>query len=119
LRDTTWEAAGQELSEAATRTIERYAPGFAATVVARQIITPATLETVHGLPGGHIFQGELALDQMFIARPLLGWARFNTPIPNLFLCGAGSYPGTGFDGRSGALAARHLLAALTARNGKW
>ena len=58
------------------------------------------------MTGGHLFHGELALDQLFIARPLLGWARYRTPIRNLFLCGSGTHPGTGLDGRSGALAAK-------------
>lgn len=114
LRGSSWETSGSALADVATRTIERYVPGFTSSIVAREIITPAMMETAYGLPGGHIFHGELALDQAFIARPLLGWARFNTPIPNLFLCGAGSYPGTGLDGRSGALAAQQIV-----KNGKW
>jgi phytoene dehydrogenase-like protein len=80
-------------------------------VVARQIITPLDLEATYGLTGGQIFHGEIALDQLLIARPLLGWARYATPIRNLFLCGVGAHPGTGLDGRAGVLAARQVIKA--------
>src|SRR5207249_9276447 len=86
LRGTTWDAERDRLAEAATRTIARYAPGFEASVVAREIITPRDLEERFGLTGGQIFHGELALDQFFLTRPLLGMARYETPIENLFLC---------------------------------
>ena len=109
LRGTTWDAERERLGAAATKTIDRFAPGFAASVVAREVITPLDLERVYGLTGGHIFHGELALDQLFVSRPLLAWARYATPIKNLYLCGSGTHPGTGLDGRSGALAAREIL----------
>ena len=75
------------------------------------MITPLDLERTYGLTGGHIFHGELALDQLFVARPLLGWSAYATPIRNLYLCGSGTHPGTGLSGRSGALAARAILKA--------
>lgn len=109
LRGTTWDAEREPLGDAATQAIERYAPGFASTVIAREVITPLDLERTYGLTGGHIFHGELALDQLFVTRPLLGWARYRTPIRNLYLCGSGTHPGTGLSGRSGALAAKAIL----------
>jgi len=112
LRGTTWDAERDRLAAAATRTIAQYAPGFESSVVARNVITPLDLERTYGMPGGHIFHGELALDQWFVTRPLLGWARYRTPIDRLFLCGSGTHPGTGLDGRSGALAAREIISAL-------
>jgi len=112
LRGTTWDAERDRLADAATRTIAKYAPGFEATIVARQVITPLDLERTYGLTGGHIFHGELALDQFFVTRPLLGWARYSTPIRSLYLAGSGSHPGTGLNGRSGALAAKEILRAL-------
>jgi phytoene dehydrogenase-like protein len=99
----------ERLRKVVINTIEKYAPGFARSIIAADLITPAGLERRHGLTGGHIFHGEIALDQLFIARPLLGWARFATPIRHLFLCGAGTHPGTGLDGRSGVLAAKEIL----------
>jgi phytoene dehydrogenase-like protein len=100
------------IGDASTRTIEQYAPGFAATVLEREVITPLDLERTYGLTSGHIFHGELALDQLFVARPLLGWARYSTPIKRLFLCGAGTHPGAGVNGWSGVLAARTVLRDL-------
>ena len=112
LRGTTWDAERDRLARAATDTISLYAPGFDASVVAREVITPLDLERTYGLTGGHIFHGELALDQLFVTRPLLGWARYRTPIRNLYLCGSGTHPGTGLDGRSGARAAKEIVKAL-------
>src|SRR5439155_18944571 len=75
LRGKTWDGERDRLGDVVTRTIDAYAPGFASTVMARQVITPLDLERTYGLTGGHIFHGELALDQFFVTRPLLGWAR--------------------------------------------
>lgn len=112
LRDTTWDAQRDRLADASTHVVDRYAPGFESSIVAREVITPADLESRYGLTGGHIFHGELALDQLFVARPLLGWARYATPVRNLFLCSSGTHPGTGLNGRSGALAARIIQREL-------
>jgi phytoene dehydrogenase-like protein len=111
LRGTTWDLERDRLGDAATRTIASFAPGFEKIVVARHVITPLDLERTYGLTGGHPFHGELAIDQLLSARPLLGWARYRTPIRNLYLCGSGTHPGTGLDGRSGALAAKEILKA--------
>jgi phytoene dehydrogenase-like protein len=113
LRYSGWDVERERLGDAATQTIARYAPGFESSIVAREVITPLDLERTYGLTGGHIFQGEIALDQFFVTRPLLGWSRYATPIAQLFLCGSGTHPGTGLDGRSGALAAREVLKAVT------
>lgn len=109
LRGTTWELEREHLGNRVTQTIERVAPGFSRSIVARQIITPLDLERDYGLTGGHIFHGELALDQLFVGRPLPGWSRYQTPIRNLYLCGTGTHPGTGLDGRPGRLAAAEIL----------
>ena len=76
------------------------------------IITPVDLESKYGMTGGHIFHGELALDQLFTMRPLLGWARYRTPIHGLYMCGAGTHPGYGVSGLSGLNAAREILKDL-------
>ena len=107
-----WDTERERLGDAATRTIERYAPGFGSTILAREVITPLDLERTYGLTGGHIFHGELALDQLFVARPLLEWARYSTPVRHLYLCGSGTHPGTGLNGRSGAMAARAIAREL-------
>ncbi|OLC84526.1 MAG: hypothetical protein AUH72_01615 [Acidobacteria bacterium 13_1_40CM_4_65_8] len=112
LRGTTWDAERDRLGDAATRTIARYAPGFESSIVAREVITPLDLERTYGLTGGHIFHGELALDQLFVTRPLLGFARYATPVRNLYMCGSGAHPGTGLDARAGALSAKEIIKSL-------
>ena len=87
-------------------------PVSAAWSFIRQVITPADLESEFGLTGGHIFHGELALDQLFTMRPLLGWARYRTPIDGLYLCGAGTHPGYGVSGLSGLHASREVIRDL-------
>jgi phytoene dehydrogenase-like protein len=114
LRGTTWEDERDRFADVATSVIARYAPGFERSVLARQIISPLDLERTYALTGAQIFHGELALDQLWAARPLLGWARYQTPIRNLFLCGVGSHPGTGLDGRAGAIASRVVIKAARA-----
>src|SRR5205814_3411637 len=80
LRGTTWDAERDRLGDTATRTIAAHAPGVESTIVGRQVITPLDLERTDGLAGGHIFHGEITLDQFFVTRPVLGWARYRTPI---------------------------------------
>jgi phytoene dehydrogenase-like protein len=94
-------------------TLDEYAPGLERLVVASQLITPAALDRDWSLTGGHIFHGELSLDQAFTMRPLLGYGGYKTPIAGLYLCGSGTHPGTGLTGGSGANAARVIADALT------
>jgi phytoene dehydrogenase-like protein len=91
------------------KTLAAYAPQLPEMILHRQVITPADLEEHYGLTGGHIFHGELALDQLFTMRPLLGWARYRTPIDGLYLCGNGTHPGAGLTGQCGANAAREIV----------
>jgi len=112
LKNTDWETQRAALGEAVVKTIAQYAPKLPQQILRHQIITPKDLEETYGLTGGHIFHGELALDQFFTMRPLLDWARYRTPIERLYLCGNGTHPGTGLTGGSGANAAREILIAL-------
>jgi phytoene dehydrogenase-like protein len=112
LKGTNWEAQRVALGDAVVKTLEQYAPGLPQLILHHQIITPADFEQTYGLTEGHIFHGELSLDQFFTMRPLLDWARYRTPIGNLYLCGSGTHPGTGLTGGSGANAAREILGDL-------
>ena len=112
LKQGDWKSRREELGDVAVKTLAAYAPKLPQQVLARQIITPLDLEESYGMTGGHIFHGELALDQLFTMRPLLGWARYATPIQCLYLCGSGTHPGTGLTGISGANAAREILKHL-------
>ena len=107
-----WNAQRGALGDAVVKTLAEYAPSLPGMVLEGQIITPKDLEETYGLTGGHIFHGELALDQFFTMRPLLDWARYRTPIANLYLCGSGAHPGAGLTGGSGANAAREILKDL-------
>jgi phytoene dehydrogenase-like protein len=112
LRDADWdEAAHDRVADAALRTLELYAPGITDRVVARHVVSPAGLEREYRLSGGHPMHGELALDQVFAWRPLLGHARYRvTGIGGLYMCGAGTHPGGGVTGGPGRNAARAVLA---------
>jgi phytoene dehydrogenase-like protein len=107
-----WEAQRKELGQTVVKTLAQYAPNLPELILTHQIITPMDLEDKYGLTGGQIFHGDLALDQFFTMRPLLDWARYRTPIENLFLCGSGTHPGAGLTGGSGANAAKEILKSL-------
>ena len=112
LKGSDWESQRVPLGDTVVKTISRYAPNLPELILSHQIITPQDLEDTYGLTGGHIFHGELALDQFFTMRPLLDWARYRTPIQNLYLCGSGTHPGVGLTGGSGANAAREITKVL-------
>jgi phytoene dehydrogenase-like protein len=112
LKNSDWESQRVALGDTVVKTIAQYAPNLPELILTHQIITPQDLEDTYGLTGGHIFHGELALDQFFTMRPLLDWARYRTPIQNLYLCGSGTHPGAGLTGGSGANAAREILKDL-------
>ena len=112
LKGSDWDSQRVALGDTVVRTLAQYAPKLPELILTHQIITPQDLEDDYGLTGGHIFHGELALDQFFTMRPLLDWARYRTPIQKLYLCGSGTHPGAGLTGGSGANAAREILKDL-------
>lgn len=109
LKDGDWNSRREEFAGNVLNVLEGYAPGLKRLVVARQVITPLDLEQTYGLSGGHIHHGEQSLDQFFTFRPIIGWAQYRTPIKGLYLCGAGTHPGGGVTGGSGANAAREII----------
>jgi phytoene dehydrogenase-like protein len=115
LNDANWRELRGALGDTVIKTIAQYAPDLPGKILQTQVITPLDLEETYGLTGGQIFHGELALDQIFTMRPMLDWARYRTPIENLYLCGSGTHPGTGLTGASGANAAREIVKDLKAR----
>jgi phytoene dehydrogenase-like protein len=112
LKQGNWDTRRKELGDTVIKTLASYAPDLPGLIEAIQVITPKDLETSYGFTGGHIFHGELALDQLFTMRPVLDWARYKTPIRGLFLCGSGTHPGNGLTGASGANAAREIIRDL-------
>jgi phytoene dehydrogenase-like protein len=100
----------EEVADLMIKTIDDYAPGFARSVIARQIHSPLDLERKFGLLGGDIFHGALSLDQIFSARPMLGYANYKSPVPGLYMCGSGTHPAGGVTGAPGHNAAKAVLA---------
>jgi phytoene dehydrogenase-like protein len=90
-------------------TLSEHAPDLKECILHRQVITPKDIEDTIGLTEGNIFQGELALHQLFFLRPLPEWAKYRTPIRQYYQCGAGTHPGGGIMGASGRLAALEIL----------
>jgi phytoene dehydrogenase-like protein len=112
LRHRTWDEARDAFGACVVDTLEQHAPGLRSQIVAQQVLTPLDLERTYGLTGGHIFHGELALDQLLSMRPLLGWGGYRAPIADLYLCSSGTHPGTGLTGGSGRNAAREIIRQL-------
>jgi phytoene dehydrogenase-like protein len=105
----SWDDHRNEVADLMIATVDRYAPGFAASVIGRQILSPLDLEREFGLLGGDIFHGALALNQLFSARPMLGHADYRGPLKGLYHCGSGAHPGGGVTGAPGHNAARTIL----------
>jgi phytoene dehydrogenase-like protein len=114
----SWDDCREEVADLMIATVDAQAPGFKASVMARQIFSPLDLERTFGLVGGDIMHGALSLDQMFSARPVLGYGDYRTPVPGLYQCGAGTHPGGGVTGAPGHNAAREILRDLKKWNGR-
>ena len=105
----TWDAHRDTVADLMIAKVDEYAPGFKASVIGRQALTPLDLERDFGLLGGDIFHGALSLNQLFSARPMLGHADYRGPLKGLYHCGAGAHPGGGVTGAPGHNAARAIL----------
>ena len=105
----SWDDHREEVADLMIATVDQYAPGFATSVIGRQILSPLDLERQFGLLGGDIFHGALTLNQLFSARPMLGHADYRGPLKGLYHCGSGAHPGGGVTGAPGHNAARVIL----------
>jgi phytoene dehydrogenase-like protein len=108
----SWDQHREDVARLMIDTVDEYAPDFAKSVIAMQIHSPLDLERKFGLVGGDIFHGALSLDQLFSARPMLGFANYRSPIAGLYMCGSGTHPGGGVTGGPGHNAAAALLADM-------
>jgi phytoene dehydrogenase-like protein len=104
-----WDDQKEAFGDTVVNTIAEYAPNIKDIILNKQVITPLDLEREWGLSEGNIFQGELSLEQLFFLRPAPGYARFRTPIQNLYMCGSATHPGGGIMGAPGRLAALEIL----------
>ena len=111
----SWDMHREAVADLMIETVDAAAPGFKASVLGRQIMSPLDLERTFGLIGGDIFHGQLSLDQMFSARPMLGHGNYRGPLPGLYMCGAGTHPGGGVTGAPGHNAAREILLDFSRR----
>jgi phytoene dehydrogenase-like protein len=109
LRDATWDELREPFGDTVISLIEEYAPNIRSLIEHRQVLSPLDLERRFGITGGNIFHGEMSLDQMFVMRPVAGWARYRTPVQGLYLCGSGAHPGGGVMGAPGYNCAREML----------
>lgn len=109
LKEGSWADRRDALGERLLDLLEPHIPNLRSVIVRMDVETPADLESRFGLTGGHIFHGEMTLDQQFVLRPVPGWGRYRTPIPGLYLCGSGSHPGGGITGAPGYNGARAVL----------
>ena len=115
-RDREWDTHREAAADTVFAAIDRFAPGFSDTVIAREVLTPADLEKRFGLPGGDVFHGAMTLDQLWTNRPVMGYAAYRGPIKRLYHCGAGAHPGGGVTGLPGRNAAREVLRDLSWNN---
>jgi phytoene dehydrogenase-like protein len=110
LADGEWDDAARErFGDTVIATIAERAPNIHDLIIDRQVLTPLDIERRIGLTEGNIFQGELSLEQLFFNRPVPGWARYRTPIDDLWMCGSATHPGGGLMGAPGRIAALELL----------
>ena len=107
--EADWDAHREEVADLILDTVDAHAPGFKASVIARQIHSPLDLERKFGLIGGDIFHGHMSLDQLWSARPVLGHGDYRSPIAGLYMCGSGTHPGGGVTGAPGHNAAAEIL----------
>lgn len=105
-----WETGRDELGDAVIDVLDKHLPGLRGLVLAREVLTPVDLERRFGLTDGHIYHGEMTLNQQLVLRPAPGWSQYRTPITGLYLCGSGAHPGGGITGAPGHNAARAVLA---------
>jgi phytoene dehydrogenase-like protein len=105
----SWDDERERAADAAIECVTRFAPNFRASILGRRVLTPLDLERELGLVGGDIFHGKLTLNQLFSARPVLGYGDYRMPVKGVYLCGSGAHPGGGVTGIPGHNAAREIL----------
>jgi phytoene dehydrogenase-like protein len=118
LQGRAWEDAREEVADLMIETVTRFAPNFHQLVLGRVSLSPVDLEEKFGLIGGDIMHGNMSLDQLWAARPILGHGSYRAPIAGLYMCGAGTHPGGGVSGMPGCNAAREITRD-NGRGAKW
>jgi len=109
LAEGDWDDIKDKVADAAIERLAGVMPDLPDLIVHRQVLSPLDLERLFGMTGGHALHGDMSFDQLFAFRPVKGWADYRTPVPNLYLCGAGTHPGGGVTGANGRNCAREVL----------
>ena len=109
LAEGNWDNIKEDFGDRCIELLSRYAPNVLDAIEHRQVLSPVDLERIFGLKGGNIMQGVMNLNQLYMFRPVAGWADHRTPIKGLYLCGAASHPGGGVMGACGKNAATEIL----------
>ncbi len=109
LKKGNWDDRREKLGEVVVDLLDGHIPGFRKLVLGQEVLTPVDLERRFGMTGGHIYHGEMTLNQQFVLRPVPGWSQYRTPIEGLYLCGSGAHPGGGITGAPGYNSAREVL----------
>ena len=115
LRDARWDQEKANFTNTVFDTLDQFAPGFSDDVIASEVLLAPDIEARVNLPQGHIFHGELALDQLFFKRPAPHYADYRGPLKGLYMCGSSCHPGGGVSGIPGHNAAREILKDLGKR----
>ena len=107
-----WDDIKERYADRVEALIEGYAPKFKSSVLGRAVLSPADLERDNpNLVGGDSLGGSHHLDQNFMFRPAFGWSRYKTPVKNLYLVGASTWPGAGVGAGSGFMLGKMLAGA--------
>jgi phytoene dehydrogenase-like protein len=114
----SWDDVRETVADHIIDTVNSHAPNFKAAVLGRMILSPLDLERKFGLTGGDIFHGAMSLDQLYSARPILGYGDYRGPLDGLYMCGSGTHPGGGVTGAPGHNAAHEILADRS-YTGRW
>jgi phytoene dehydrogenase-like protein len=109
LKDADWDTERARFLRNVYDTIDELAPGFSDGVIADQLLLPPDIERIINTPHGHIFHGELSLEQLFFQRPAPHYADYRSPLRGLYQCGSSTHPGGGVSGIPGHNAAREIL----------
>jgi len=109
LKGRSWDEERPAFVKTVFDTIDALAPGFSDGIIHTQVLLPHDIERIINTPEGHIFHGELALEQLFFQRPAPHYADYRSPIAGLYQCGASTHPGGGVSGIPGHNAAREIL----------
>ena len=109
---SSWQDHRLDAADTIIETVTKHAPNFRESILGMMILSPLDLEEKFGLIGGDIMHGQMSLDQMWAARPLMNYGNYRGPLKSLYMCGSGTHPGGGVTGLPGKNAAREIIKDL-------